>query len=179
MSHKWALRDKISLKNADFVGDSGMTIVSFALQWNGLSYNNTATQTAACVIPAPYWLNDGTITAIEVLVGSNGTSGGNYVLKTDLSTGTTSAIVVTPEATQTQTLAAGAQYTPVTYTFNFGGTPLAFTKDDHIFLKLSRLGADSGDTNTDPMVLLGARVLFVGAGPNSSGSGTYYIPAWN
>lgn len=179
MSHKWALRDKISLKNSDFVGDTGMTTVAFGLQWNGLAYSASSTQAAACIIPSPYWINDGSLEALELVVGTNGTSGGNYVIKAELSTGTSSAIVVTPEKTQTQTLAAGDQYTPTTYTFNFGGTPLYFTKYDHIFVKFSRLGADANDTNTDPMVLLGARVMYIGDGPNSGGSGTYYIPAWN
>lgn len=178
-SHKWALRDKISLTNANFIGDSGMTTVAFGLQWNTLAFSATTTQTAACVIPAPYWLADGSLEGIELIVGDNGTSGGNYVIEARLSTGTGSAIVVTPEQTQTQTLAAGAQYTPTTYTFNFGGTPLYFTKDDHIFLKISRLGADVSDTNTDPMLLVGARIMYVGDGPNSAGSGTYYIPAWS
>ena len=178
-SHKWALRDKISLTNANFIGDSGMTTVAFGLQWNTLAFSATTTQTAACVIPAPYWLADGSLEGIELIVGDNGTSGGNYVIEARLSTGTGAAIVVTPEQTQTQTLAAGAQYTPTTYTFNFGGTPLSFTKDDHIFLKISRLGGDASDTNTDPMLLVGARIMYVGDGPNSAGSGTYYIPAWS
>ena len=179
MSHKWALRDKISLKNADFVGDSGMTVVPFGLQWNCLAYSASSAQIASCIIPAPYWLADGSLEGLEVIVGSNGTSGGNYVIKASLSAGTNSAIVVTPDQTQTQTLAAGAQYTPTTYTFNFGATPQYFTKDDHIFVTISRLGNDAADTNTDPMVLLGVRVMYVGDGPNSPGSGTYYIPAWN
>jgi len=29
------------------------------------------------------------------------------------------------------------------------------------------------------MILLGARIMYVGTGPDSAGSGTYYIPAWN
>lgn len=114
-----------------------------------------------------------------MVVDTNGTSAGNYVIKAELSTGTSSAIVVTPQRTQTQTLAAGAQYTPTTYTFDFGGSPVYFNQYNHIFVKFSRLGADASDTNTDPMILLGARVMYVGDGPNSGGSGTYYIPAWN
>ena len=179
LSHKWALRDKISLKAADFVGDSSMTIVAFALQWNALAYDPTLNQKAGCIIPSPYWLNDGSITSVEVLVGSNGTSAGNYVITVDLSTGNSAGIVVTPEKTQTQILASGAQYTPTTYTFDFFGSPLNFTKYDSIFLKITRLGGSGSDTNTDPMVLLGARIMYVGAGPNSAGSGTYYIPAWD
>lgn len=179
LSHKWALRDKISVKAGDFVADSGMSIVAFGLQWNGPAYSASADQKASCIIPSPYWLNNGSIESIEVLVGSNGTSAGNYVITVSLSTGTSSAIVITPEKTETQTLAAGAQYTPTTYTFTFGGSPLSFTKYDNIFLQITRLGSNASDTNTDPMILLGARIMYVGTGPNSVGSGTYYIPAWN
>lgn len=179
LSHKWALRDKISLKPGDFVPDSAMATTAFALQWNAPTYSATLDQTASCIIPAPYWLNDGSLEGLELVVGSNGTNTGNYVIKADLSTGTSSSIVVTPEQTQTQTLAAAPQYTPTTYTFNFGGTPLYFTKYDHIFIKFTRLGTNVSDTNTDPLMLLGARLMYVGDGPNSPGSGTYYIPAWN
>lgn len=179
LSHKWALRDKISVKAGDFVADSGMSIVAFGLQWNGPAYSASADQKASCIIPSPYWLNNGSIQSIEVLVGSNGTSAGNYVITVSLSTGTSSAIVITPEKTETQTLAAGAQYTPTTYTFTFGGSPLSFTKYDNIFLQITRLGSNASDTNTDPMILLGARIMYVGTGPDSVGSGTYYIPAWN
>ena len=179
LSHKWALRDKISLKAGDFIADAAMAPTAFALQWNSPTYSATLDQTASCIIPAPYWLNDGSIEGLELIVGSNGTSSGDYVIKADLSTGTSAAIAVTPEQTQTQTLAPGAQYTPTTYSFTFGGTPLYFTKYDHIFVKFTRLGTNVSDTNTDPLMLLGARVMYVGDGPNSPGSGTYYIPAWN
>ena len=179
LSHKWALRDKISVKNSEFVADAAMTTESFALQWNGRAYSATADQSAACVIPSPYWLNNGTVEGVELIVGTNGTSAGNYVIKADMSVGTSSAIAVTPQRTQTQTLAAGAQYTPTTYTFNFAGTPQAFVKYNHIFFKFTRLGTNASDTNTDPLVLLGARIMYVATGPASAGSGTYYIPAWN
>ena len=179
LSHKWALRDKISVKNSDFVPDAAMTTVAFALQWNGYAFSATTDQNATCVIPAPYWLNNGTIEGVELVVGTNGTSAGDYVIKADMSVGTSSAIAVTPQRTQTQILAAGAQYTPTTYTFNFAGVPQYFAKYNHIFLKFTRLGTNGSDTNTDPMVLLGARIMYVGTGPETGGSGTYYIPAWN
>ena len=179
VSHVWQLRDKISIKSSDLVGESGTTAVTnFCLQWPCLSIAGATDGKAACVIPAPYWLDDGQITGVELVVGTNGTSGGNYVLQVDMSTGTSAAIAVTPERTQSNTVAAGAQYTPTTYTFDFFGVPLPFTKNDHIFLKIRRDGAHIADTNTDTMMILGARILYQGAGPNSAGSGTYYIPNW-
>lgn len=180
VSHAWQLRDKISIKSSDLIGESGTTaITAFALQWPCVSIGGGTDGKTACVIPAPYWISDGKITGVEVVVGSNGTSGGNYVLEVDMSTGTSSSIAVTPERVQSNIVAAGAQYTPTTYTFDFFGVPLPFAKNDHIFLKIRRDGAAVADTNTDAMMILGARILFEGTGPNSPGSGNYYIPSWS
>jgi hypothetical protein len=179
-SQKFKLRDKISIKSSDVIGESGATaITNFCLQWPCVSIGGATDGKAGCVIPAPYWLADGEITGVELVVGSNGTSGGDYVLQIDISTGTTASPAVTPERSQLQILPAGAQYTPTTYTFDFFGVPLPFTKNDHIFLKIRRDGASFSDTNTDAMMILGARILYKGTGPNSPGSGTYYIPNWS
>lgn len=178
-SQKFKLRDKISIKSSDVIGESGKTaIANFCWQWPCVSIDGTADGAAACVIPAPYWLADGAITGVELVVGSNGTSGGAYVLQIDMSTGTTASAAVTPERTQSNTVAAGAQYEPTMYTFDFFGVPLPFTKNDHIFLKIRRDGAHGSDTNTDAMMILGARILYQGTGPSTPGSGTYYIPNW-
>lgn len=88
-------------------------------------------------------------------------------------------VVLGGQNCQLQILPAGAQYTPTTYTFDFLGSPLSFTKNDHIFLKIRRDGLSGSDTNTDAMMILGARILYKGTGPNSPGSGTYYIPNWS
>jgi hypothetical protein len=179
-SQKFKLRDKISIKSSDVIGESGTTaITNFGSQWPCVSIGGATDGKAGCVIPSPYWLADGEITGVELVVGSNGTSGGDYVLQIDMSTGTTASPAVTPERSQLQILPAGSQHTPTTYTFDFLGSPLSFTKNDHIFLKIRRDGASGSDTNTDAMMILGARILYKGTGPNSPGSGTYYIPNWS
>lgn len=177
-SHKYALRDKVSISSGQFVGDVNTVISDFAFQWHLITLSGTTTQKAACVIPAPYHLEAGVIEGVEIIVGTNGTSAGNYRLALTCSTTVSSGPVVTPEKSETQTLAAGAQYTPTKYTFTFS-PELAFANNDHIFLGLSRLGGDALDTNTDAMFILGARILYRSTGPSSGGSGTYTIPAWS
>ena len=178
LSHKFKLRDKISLYSSDFLSSTA-TIVKFALQWSALALAAGSNRDMSCIIPSKYDLNDGYIESIDIIVGSNGTSGGDYVLGIALSIGDTRSVVVTPEVEQQQTLAVGAQYTPITYNFNLGGTPLAYSKGDNIFLILKRRGGDVADTNTDDMMILGSKINYVSDAPNSAGSGTYDIPDWS
>ena len=178
-SHNWKLRDKISLASSQLRGSSGTTLEEFASQWPCISLPAATNNKVSAIIPSPYWLNDGEIYEIEFILGKNGTGSGDYVLEVYLSTGTTASPAVTPERTQLRIVTAGAQYTPTTYTFDFLANPLPFTKGDHIFLSAWRKGAEGSDTDPDSAMVLGVRILFKGDGPNSSGSGTYYIPAWN
>ena len=76
-----------------------------------------------------------------------------------------------------QTSAAGAQYVPALITFTFS-SELSFTRNDDIFIRLTRIGADAADTNTDGMYVLGMRILYRSSGPTTAGSGTYTIPDW-
>ena len=176
-SHKYALRDKITLTAGDFVGDTTTARDALAFQWVCTTLNNAATMTASCIIPAPYWLSAGVIEAVEFYVGTNGTSAGNYRLTYKLSTGTLAGPAVTPERTDTVTVAAGAQYTPTKLTWT-PSSELPFAKGDHIFLTIQRLGADALDTNSDAMMLVGARILYRSSGPTTGGSGSYSIPSW-
>lgn len=178
-SHNWKLRDKISLASSQLRGSSGTTLEEFALQWPCVSLPAATNNKVSAIIPTPYWLDDGEIYEVEFILGKNGTGSGDYVLEINLSTGTTASPAVTPERTQLRIVTAGAQYTPTTYTFDFLGSPLPFTKGDHIFLSAWRKGLEGSDTDPDSAMVLGVRIMFKGQGPNSSGSGTYYIPTWS
>jgi hypothetical protein len=133
------------------------------------------------MIPSPYSYADGVIESIEVIVGSNGTSGGDYNLTLNCSTVAPtlgSAPTVTPEYVGTQTVSAGEQYTPKTITFT-PSPSLSFIRNDHIFVSLQRNGNSSAnDTNNDGMFVLGMHVNYASSGPNSPGSGSYTIPNW-
>lgn len=178
-SHTYKLRKKIQVSAGAFVSDATGTALIFGGNWRAFGLADAATQYVCAVIPADYDIDEGTITKVEFLLGSIGASAGNYRLQLDLSTAKVgnSAEIVTPEITQLLTTAAGAANVLTTAVFTLG-TPLVINAGDHIFLRLGRIGADAADTNTDTVAVLGARVFFEGLGPNSAGSGTYYIPEW-
>lgn len=177
-SHTYALRDKISITGSQFVSSSTdiADFADFAFQWATPQLAELGTNKLSCIIPNTYRFDNGVVEAIELIVGSNGTSMGNYLLETRLSTDVTASGAVTPERSVIKTAPAGAQYTPKTITFDM--TDLPYSNGDHIFLTIERAGGDVADTNTDGMFILGARVLYKGTGPDSAGSGTYFIPEW-
>jgi hypothetical protein len=180
-THKFKLRDKLSIPTGAISGDANVTGDRFALQWVAPVLSSSLDQKIGAMIPSPYAYAAGVIEAVEVIVGTNGTSGGNYNLTLNCSTVPPtlgSGPTVTPEYVGTQTIAAGDQYTPKTITF----TPspgLVFSRNDHIFVSLQRNGNSSAnDTNNDGMFVLGMHVIYASSGPNSPGSGTYTIPNW-
>lgn len=175
-SHGFALRDKICIPSGMIVGESGLSVGNFAAQWPALILSNAGTSSVGVTLPRPYQLHNGVIEGVEVLVGSDGTSAGNYRLQ--VRAGTWNQVgVATPEVDMTQTSAAGAQYVPALITFTFS-SELAFTRNDDIFLRFTRQGADAADTNTDGMYVLGMRILYRSSGPTTAGSGAYTIPSW-
>jgi hypothetical protein len=178
-SHVYALRKKLDLRPGDFVGDTGTSTLKLGLQWSTLSFLSSGTGRVSAVVPPLYDVNGGVIEGIEIFVGTNGTSAGNYRMQVVCSTVTTgsSSGVVTPEVLMLQTVAAPAQYQISKYTFTF--TPeLAIANGNVILLGIDRLAADALDTNSDDSIFIGARVLYRGTGPDSAGSGTYFIPEW-
>lgn len=178
-SHTFKLLQKIHLPTASFHGDSGTTIGKYGLQWNTIQMPDSGDSSVACAMPAPYDMDAGKVTGIELFIGSNGTTGGNYNFEIRASSVTPETSggpgVVTPNVSQVATVAAGAQYTPKKYTVTFT-TPIAYKLGDSIFLQIIRHGQNAADTNTDACFFLGARVLYTGTGPSSAGSGTYTLP---
>ncbi len=176
-SHAFALRDKICVPSGAIIGGASVTTGDFAAQWTGHILADAATRDCSVVLPTPYHLHNGVIEGVEVLVGSDGTSAGNYRVRLRCSTKTNATNLATPETDETQTVAAEAQYVAKTITFTFS-SELAFTRNDHIWIRFTRIGADAADTNTDGMYVLGFRVLYRSSGPTTAGSGTYTIPNW-
>jgi hypothetical protein len=177
--HTYSLRKKVSLSPGDFIGDSGTSTIKLGLQWQTISFVNSGTGRVTAIIPPLYDIDAGVLEGIEVFIGTNGTSAGNYRMQVSCSTcalSTTSG-VVTPESTLLNTVAAPSQYQISKYIFTFS-SELSIASGDAILLAIDRLAADALDTNSDDSLLVGARVLFKGAGPNSGGSGTYAIPSW-
>jgi hypothetical protein len=159
------------------MGGASVTTGDFAAQWTGHILADAATRDCSVVLPTPYHLHNGVIEGVEVLVGSDGTSAGNYRVRLRCSTKANATNLATPEADETQTVSAEAQYVAKTITFTFS-SELAFTRNDHIWVRFTRIGADAADTNTDGMYVLGFRILYRSTGPTTAGSGTYTIPNW-
>jgi len=177
VSHTHKLREKLSIHSGAFVA-SGVTVVEFAYQWPALTFSATATSKVSAIVVKPYDWDNGVIEGIEIVIGTNGVNGGNYRLQLTCSTGVTSTPVVTPEKSMLLTQPSLTQYVPTEVTFTFS-PELAFTRNDHVFLTIARLGGDGADTNTDELLILGARILYRSTGPDSPGSGTYTIPTWS
>lgn len=178
-SHVYALRKKLDLRPGDFIGDTGTSSLKLGLQWSTLSFLSSGTGRVSAIIPPLYEINGGVIEGVEVFIGTNGTSSGNYRMQIACSTVTTasSSGVVTPEVSMLQTLAAPSQYQISKYTFTFS-PELAIANGNVTLLAIDRLATDVLDTNTDDSIFIGARVLYRGTGPDSAGSGTYFIPEW-
>lgn len=179
-SHHYKLQKKINIAAGDWVGDAAVGAQDLGLQWRSISLPDAVTSSASAIVVDDFDLENGVITGVEVIVGTNGTSAGNYRLRIKFSTAAmdTPSGLVTPAIDDTSTYVAPAtQYTMHRQTLTFG-TPVNYTKGNALFLRVQRLGADALDTNTDAMSLLGARILYRGTGPNSAGSGTYSVPNW-
>jgi hypothetical protein len=176
-SHSYQLRKKISIPAGAFVLDAQATQLLLAGQWDGVSLPDAVTSSISATLAPDYDIDAGKITAIELRVSSNGTSGGNLSLQVLLSSAADGSIgsVVTPEVSQTFTPSAAAQYVLTALALTFT-TPLSVAAGDNLLLRIIRNG--STDTNTDACIVLSARLLFEGAGPNTGGSGPWYIPQW-
>lgn len=180
-SHTFALRKKIEVTAADFraLARAPMGNADFALQWNTLTFPDGITSIASMVMPTLYDMEDGVIESVEIMYGSNSPGGGNVRFQVYASTvaSASSGGVVTPEAMPIVTAPVGGQYVHNAYTVPFA-PEISFTRGNHLYLSITRLGTDGADTNTAAIHLLGARILYRSTGPASPGSGTYYIPQW-
>lgn len=177
-SRKYKLRDTLVVPAGGLTFNVGAVDADLAFLWNGKSLGSGVPAGFSLMHPAPSDWADGQIASVEVLVGTNGAAGGNFVLDLKLSTTQFSSATVTPEKTQTTTFISPAQYAPTKCVFTLNNSPLAYTKGDYIFLQINRLPDDSNDTSTNGMIILGVNILYKSTGPTSAGSGTYFIPSW-
>jgi len=179
-SPTYTLADKLSISPGNFVQNSASGAVykeKMALQWDTFALSELEDCDVNVIIPAPAKYANGVLTKVVFLLGTNGTSGGDYRLQFKTTTGQTQALVVNPEVDQFITVAAGAQYTPTEFTYTYA-TPLSYSTDDYIFIRLRRTPLDALDTNTDPLLILGAHLYYTSDGPDSAGSGPFTIPSY-
>ena len=177
-SRKYKLRDVLTVPAGALTFNSGAADANFAFIWDGKALGSGVPAGFSLMTPSPGDWADGQITEVEVVVGTNGTAGGTFVLEMKLSTTTSSPATITPEKQQTTTFISPTQYSPTKCVFNLGGTPLAYSKGDFIFLQVNRLIDNPNDDTLNGMIILGVNILYRSTGPNSAGSGNYYIPFW-
>lgn len=152
---------KIKLNSSQFLlADTLIVTSKFAGKWATISLLGNETKTATCIIPDPYTVSNlatvsGYIANIEFLLGSHSTTGGNCLMEVDFSSTTTAGNISTPESTVKKIIELGSQYQPVSYNFDFDPN-VVFTPTDHMFLSLTRYGANVLDTNNNPLFILGA-----------------------
>lgn len=177
-SHQYALRKKYNITPGMVLGDGTTGTAKFGLQWLCPTFLLGGTGSMCVIVPPDYEVLNGVIEGVEVWIGTNGTSAGNYRMQVVFSTVPIAAGgVVVPDQTVTSTVAAPAQYNIAKYTFDLS-PDVAMSTDDALYLQINRLAADAADTNTEDSIFLGARILFKATGPDSGGSGTYAIPSW-
>lgn len=174
--HLYQLAKKINFTAGDFNPDTNATIAQLAVQWLTYSMPSTVASTLTLMNAPDYDCDVGSITSVTIFYSSNGTSAGTMALElrcSSVSVGNRSNLV-TPQQDISITASAAAQYTLASVTFTFG-TPISTANGDVLALRFMR---NVGGTNTDPLLFVGAQVNWTGVGPNSSGSGPFYIPNW-
>ena len=177
-SRKYKLRDVLAVPAGALTFSSGAAETSLAYLWNAKSLGSGVPAEFSFTSPPPSDWADGKITGVDVIVSTNGTGGGSSVFELILSTAAYPAAIVTPEKTEILTLLTPLQYAPKKVSFNLGGIPLDYSKDDFIFLRVKRLIDNPGDNTDNGMIILGVNIYYTSTGPNSPGSGNYYIPFW-
>lgn len=179
-SHQYQLRKWLAITPGDFIGDVNTTQTDTALQWRTLSFPNSGYTKASAFLPPDYDLYNGFIEQVEFIYTTNGTAGGNLRMRFAFSTCAigSQAPLVTPEHTFDVTIPQAAQYTIAKHIYAVSPA-VSLTAGDLMAFFVQRMASDPADTATDEVHLLGVRLNYKSTGPDSSGSGTFYIPAWN
>jgi len=176
-THKFKMRDEFRLAADDFRPDAAVcTSALYAGNlWSTLRFPESATGFANVTIPKIYDWNDGSITSIDFIFGTDGTSAGNVVFKIRAITPGQLATVATPTVDENATLTVNAAVNVNNKRTHTLSTAIAYTNDDLLLLRIDRLPADGADTHTDNIHLFGLVLHYEGTGPNSGGSGPYSV----
>lgn len=179
-SHKYKLREWISISSGEFVAGPNTSIVETASCWAANALPNSGSPRLGCTIPPDYDLANGVIETVELWYTTNGTAGGNLRMQFILSTPpeNDSPTVITPQHNFTVTIPQAPQYTVKKFSYPILPN-VAYTKGDMILAAVQRLASDAADTATDEVIILGMRLGYKSDGPDSGGSGSYNIPAWD
>jgi len=177
-SHSFQLRKWLDFKIGDFLAGSGTSVVDVASKYLGVGLPDASTTKVTASLTADYDLANGSIEGIEIFYSTNDTVGGNVRFNVDMSSVSVGNTLNVATHSYPSTNPLGGQYVLQKYAYTIAPA-VDFAVGDTITLSISRLGADALDTSTGTVVILGVRLNYKSKGPDSAGSGTYYIPSWN
>lgn len=176
-SHKYQLRKRIQIASSSMAVTDSATTAKFALLWDTPVFPKAQPGPALhTVIPPDYEISNGKIEAVEIFYGTNGTGVGEYRVRVRFSTNAVGGSLVTPDFEGIAPLPTKAQY-------EIGSVKLpvdiTIQRNDLMALALQRMSSDGGDTSANDLHILGVRIHYVSDGPDTPGSGNYYIPDWD
>ena len=143
--------------------------------WPAVNFPESAVGYAAVAIPNLFDWSDGNITDITFVFTSDGTSAGNVVFQIRALTPANLAALGTPAVNENATVSVNATATVANQRKHTLATPISFSRDDSLLLRIDRLPSDAGDTHTDNIKFFGAILHYTAEGPDSAGSGTYDV----
>jgi hypothetical protein len=83
--------------------------------------------------------------------------------------------LATPGVNENATLTVNATINVANKRTHTLATPISYSNNDGLLIRIDRLPADAADTHTDNIKLLGLILNFVADGPDSGGSGPYDV----
>ncbi|ALA45539.1 appendage [Achromobacter phage phiAxp-3] len=176
-SHKYQLRKRIQVTSSELALVDSASSAKFALLWETPVLPKAQPGPALhTMIPPDYDMSNGKIEGVEIFYGTNGTAVGDYRVRVRLSTGAVGSTLVTPDFEGIAPLVAVDQHVMGSFKL---ATDVAVTRGDIMALVLQRMSSDGGDTSSNDLHILGVRLHYVSSGPDTPGSGDYYIPDWD
>ena len=179
-SHVYQMRKWINIGAGDFNGDSGTVIGDLALQWGTVQLPKATVGRVTALIPTDYDLANGNFVGLEFNYSTNSNTGGNIRMRFKISFPSVSGTsnVVVPDFDFTVTLPQSSQYVNTRYSLVLSPV-VPYLKGSALFISAQRLPSDPLDTATGEVCVLGMRLNYASLGPDSAGSGTYFVPAWD
>lgn len=176
-THKFKMRDEYHV-TPDVMRPDGTVCTSVAVVgnlWSALNFPESSSGYANFSIPKIYDWNDGTIESIDFLFTTDGTSAGNVVFRIRALTPAQLSGLATPSVNENATLAVNATTNVANKRTHTLATPIAYSNNDALLMRIDRLPADAADTHINNIKLLGLILNFVAEGPDSGGSGPYDV----
>jgi len=174
-THKYKMTDRLDIQTGAFqVIDGPATNGIVALQWACYNLADSANARIGANISPPYYWNNGTLKTMRVYFTTDtANTTANWVGLFRVMQRGIGAGLPTPQREITQTIPVSNDYRLL----SVAEIPLdmAYTRDNSIFLSITRLPAHANDNALGDIQILSAQLIYQNSGPTSSGSGTYAV----